>query len=659
METLHGAPLDETHRYVFSVHGPAVWDHAKGKSVRCWEDLAMPATAAPGTELDDYSAADVYTAVCQFSPHPDGRTEGQAIRDGALAASVPGLWADLDVKPDVPHMPRTREELDAVLTALPTPTMLTDSGSGGAHAYWLFTERQPVTEEITGLITAWTFHVNLTASTVLGRTIRFDAVGDLARVLRVPGSINQKNRAAVVLRHADGPRYTPEELRALIDPAAVQAAEDQRKNAKTGSRITATARTEMTPRQVRYAEVARDREIGDLADVGNEKNDRGNNRICSVAKRLAGFLYCGAWTVEEIYAWITATVNTWTDPDPTVEKTITSALRVYADATFPDDDPADVGSRIDQRVEELRIEREARRRLDEEEQAAARGPRPKRSARQFAAVPKPAQVIGSVLAAEVNLLGGPSAAGKSLLARDWALSVAAGQPWQGHPVPEPRNVLYVASEGTHDFADRWEPEPLWEDAADRIFVLDEPVSLVSAADTDWLINDYADDRPGLVIFDVIYGMGLPDDNGTKDVVPLINNMKRISAAMGAATLALGHPGHNGDRRFRGSSAWRQLAAVEWHLADARLTCEKSKIADARRLTMSYGVDFPRLTWVSNYDAGVTDQGREEVIRADIKRVPNDSQRQRADRLSTVMGISSERARKLIGKVVREDQRLTK
>lgn len=299
--------------------------------------------------------------------------------------------------------------------------------------------------------------------------------------------------------------------------------------------------------------------------------------------------------------------------------------------------------------------RKVRRRLDEEELAEARGPRPKRTARVFATETPPAQVIQSILAAEVNLLGGPSAAGKSLLARDWALAVASGMPWEGHPVPEARNVLYVASEGTHDFVERWASRPLWEAAADRIFVLDEPVNLVSASDTDWLIEEYGPERPGLIIFDVIYGMGLPDDNGTKDVGPLINSLKRVSKTFGGATLALGHPGHGGSRRFRGWSGWQQLAAAEWHLADGTLTCEKSKIADASRLTMQCSVGYPELTWLSGWDAGLADHGRKALIRADIEQNPDDSTNARSKRLARVLGKSESYTWKLVKRAMEDLQ----
>ena len=62
-------------------------------------------------------------------------------------------------------------------------------------------------------------------------------------------------------------------------------------------------------------------------------------------------------------------------------------------------------------------------------------------------------MIDKVLAAEVNLLGGPSAAGKSLLARDLALSVASGDAWQGYRVTGARPVLSLQ---------RWRGCTTWE-----------------------------------------------------------------------------------------------------------------------------------------------------------------------------------------------------
>lgn len=229
----------------------------------------------------------------------------------------------------------------------------------------------------------------------------------------------------------------------------------------------------------------------------------------------------------------------------------------------------------------------ARRALDEAEVASTRGPRIKRTLREYAVLEQPRPVLADVLAAEVNLLGGPSEAGKSLLARDWAFDVARGG----------RNVLWVASEGMHDVAERFTRPTNFEGIADRLFILDEPVNLL-AGDDAWILKEYRNERPALVVFDLIYAMGMTDDNGVKDVMPVIAALKRISADWGAATLAVCHSGHGDERRVRGSSVWRQQAAVEWHMANGSLTCEKSKIADKTRLSRRYVVEYPNIRWLS-------------------------------------------------------------
>jgi hypothetical protein len=311
-----------------------------------------------------------------------------------------------------------------------------------------------------------------------------------------------------------------------------------------------------------------------------------------------------------------------------------------------------------------RVRRRARRDLDAEELDAARGPRMKRTAKEYAKVEQPAAVINNVLAAEVNLLGGPTEAGKSLLARDWAIPVAWQAPkewgemprpnWRGYTVVESRPVLLIASEGLHDFRERWENQPGWEQAAGRIYVMDEPVDLVHGNDVGWLLKEYAAERPGLVIFDVIYGMGMASDDGTKDVIPVLGAMKRISAEWKAATLALGHPGHNAERRFRGSSAWRQLAATEWHMAEESLTCEKSKIANKATLGAGYVAEYPNLRYLDVRGALDRVEQRNAAIKADIAAHPEDSTNKRASRLAPSLGVSTKTVARAV-KVITGDE----
>ncbi len=292
-------------------------------------------------------------------------------------------------------------------------------------------------------------------------------------------------------------------------------------------------------------------------------------------------------------------------------------------------------------------DRAARGLVEARELARLRPPRVKQTARRFSREPPRSVIMDRILAAEVNLLGGPDQAGKSLLARDWALAVAAGHPWRGYPVSEARDVLWVASEGLHDFADRWTHQPLWDLAADRVYVLDA-INLVGRDDVDWLLGEYETERPGLVIFDLIYGMGMADDQGVRDVVPVLASLSRISAAWDAATLAIGHPGHNGERRFRGSSMWRQLAYVDHHFADGTWTCEKSKITNKRDLGAAYRIDdFPNIHWLSGGEVIGAAQERKALVEEDFRLHPNDSAAARCRRLAPVFGVSKRQTHTIV------------
>jgi hypothetical protein len=302
-----------------------------------------------------------------------------------------------------------------------------------------------------------------------------------------------------------------------------------------------------------------------------------------------------------------------------------------------------------------RADRLAARTLDDEEYLAARGERVRRTAAQFAALPAPVPIIAGVLGVGRNLLGGPSEAGKSLLARDWLIHVAAGEPWRGNAVPERRTVLLAASEGLHDFADRWETHPHWAAAQERILIDDTTVNLTSPDDVGRFLKFYDADRPGLVCFDLVYDMGMADDTGTKDVGPVLAGMSRIAEAWECATLAVGHPGHNGERRFRGSSGWRQRCLTEWHLADGIFTSEKNKLARKSLFTAGYEIEYPALRWLAPGElAGklARDLERSVIIMRDIKENPADTANARAKRLAGELGVSLSWARTLIGRCQR-------
>lgn len=103
------------------------------------------------------------------------------------AAAICGLWADLDVAAS--YADSTEQAIEAA-HSLAEPSALVNSG-GGVHAWWLFDEpwifaSEDERVEAAQLAEAWV--------EALRQKVKFklDSVGELARVLRLPGSYNQK-----------------------------------------------------------------------------------------------------------------------------------------------------------------------------------------------------------------------------------------------------------------------------------------------------------------------------------------------------------------------------------------------------------------------------------------------------------------------------------
>lgn len=164
-------------------------------------------------ELQDWvnQGYNVYTSPCLFDPMRDANSD-RTTRKAQDVVCVPGVWADMDVKEDVENLPQDTSELKRVFEDLPRPTMSVNSGSGGRHYYWLFEEPLYDTDLAKELTTKWIKRVSRIASKTLNRTIKFDSVGDLSRILRVPGTWrfpkSFKSPTPVGLQFSDGPRYT-------------------------------------------------------------------------------------------------------------------------------------------------------------------------------------------------------------------------------------------------------------------------------------------------------------------------------------------------------------------------------------------------------------------------------------------------------------------
>lgn len=256
---------------------------------------------APGFP-GDAEGVNSYMAVCRFE-------RGSLRRRADSVVLVPGVWADLDIKPGASDQPHDGAELETIMAALPRPTMLVDSGSGGMHPYWLLPEMSSETEECKALLQRWHQYLNVTASRALGRSIAVDSVFDLARIMKVPGTWRwpkgSEDRSPVRLLIDDGPRYDFAQLWELSETgepvAAADGAQAKRKRGRPKTAPPAPVGTvTASPRRVSaYVTNALERTADDLASMASESGR--NNALNEAAISLGGLAPWGLVDRNDVY----------------------------------------------------------------------------------------------------------------------------------------------------------------------------------------------------------------------------------------------------------------------------------------------------------------------------------------------------------------------
>lgn len=172
---------------------------------------------------------EVYFGLGLIRGSPQGRGTAED------AAAIGCLWADIDLAgPAHPgkSLPTRIEDVENLLGELPlAPSVVVDSGHG-AHAYWLLKEPWVFEDETdrrraARLAHAWHGLVCRLAET---KGWKLENLGGLARVLRLPGTVNHKLASQPVevriLRSDPGLRYNPSDFEQFVS------AEDDRAQAE-------------------------------------------------------------------------------------------------------------------------------------------------------------------------------------------------------------------------------------------------------------------------------------------------------------------------------------------------------------------------------------------------------------------------------------------
>ncbi|SHJ24337.1 helicase RepA family protein [Wenxinia saemankumensis] len=179
----------------------------------------------------------------------------------------------------------------------------------------------------------------------------------------------------------------------------------------------------------------------------------------------------------------------------------------------------------------------------------------------------------------LSMLYGPSNAGKTFVALDIAMHIAAGQTWRECRV-NGGSVLYVAAEGGAGVRNR-----LAALKRERPEIADAPLTLLpvsldlhSAGDALALCEIIPDGEPALVVIDTLArSMGDGDENTAKDAAMFVRNCDLIREATGAHVMVVHHTGKDEDRGARGSSALRAAVDTEIHVtSEGEIVCKKQR-----------------------------------------------------------------------------------
>jgi len=162
----------------------------------------------------------------------------------------------------------------------------------------------------------------------------------------------------------------------------------------------------------------------------------------------------------------------------------------------------------------------------------------------------------------LSMLYGPSNAGKTFVALDIAMHIAACKPWRGLRV-NGGPVLYIAAEGGAGIRNR-----LSAIKRDRPEMESVPFTLLpivldlhGQGDALAICEVMPDEAPALVVVDTLArSMGQGDENTAKDAAMFVRNCDLIREVTGAHVMVIHHTGKDEERGARGSSALR--AAVD-------------------------------------------------------------------------------------------------
>lgn len=248
---------------------------------------------------------------------------------------------------------------------------------------------------------------------------------------------------------------------------------------------------------------------------------------------------------------------------------------------------------------------------------------------QLAKLPPVEFVVPEVLPSRgLGFLYGPSGHGKSFVAVDLALSIAAGIAYAGRPTRQAR-VLYLAAEGASGFQKRteaWRAHNPHGDPGDAFMLLPEAVNLADPSGLDTVILALIAEDHGaqLVIIDTLArAMTGADENSSKDMGVFIANAEAVARSVDGLTLVVHHTGKDATKGMRGSSAAFGGAdvVIECGRIEDEITLKCAKAKDFEEFRAQRFKMTPRAGSIAlQYDTGQHQAPVDDAKLADLLRI---------------------------------------
>ncbi len=210
----------------------------------------------------------------------------------------------------------------------------------------------------------------------------------------------------------------------------------------------------------------------------------------------------------------------------------------------------------------------------------------------------------------VTLFSGDGGTGKSLLALQLAVSVAASRAWIGKPVSE-GSVIYISAEDDDDELHRRVDDILRAEGEtydaiegltlrslageDALLAVESQVALMKSELFSELDQRAADETPALIVIDTLADVYPANENDRAKVRQFIGILRGLALKRNCAVMLLGHPslsGLNTGSGTSGSTAWNNSVRSRIYLS--RITDNGFEMDPDRRVLTSMKSNYGRV-----------------------------------------------------------------